>query len=88
MAPDDEINESETDRKNDQWFKDNYIDLMQEHARDWIAVMDQKIIAVSSNETDLELEANKVAGDNEYSIYFVSPTSPITDVCYPHREES
>jgi hypothetical protein len=83
---DDEIHESETDQKNDQWFKDNYIDLLQDHPREWIAVIDQKIIAVASNETDLEVLANKIAGDKEYSVYFIAQTAQVTDINYAQKE--
>jgi hypothetical protein len=31
---DEEEYESEEDKKNDEWFKDNYIDLMEEHPRE------------------------------------------------------
>jgi hypothetical protein len=84
--PADEIHESEGDQKNDEWFKDNYIDLLQDHPREWIAVIDQKIIATASNETDLEVAANKVAGDKEYSVYFIAQTGQVTDVEYAPQE--
>ena len=85
MPEDQEINESETDLKNDEWFKDNYLDLIQEHPREWIAVMDQKIIAVSSTESEVDLLAREIAGDREYSIYFLAQTALETDVGYQHK---
>ncbi|MGD0817629.1 MAG: DUF5678 domain-containing protein [Methanomassiliicoccales archaeon] len=85
MSNDDEISESENDLKNDEWFKDNYINLMQEHPREWIAVMDQKIIAISSTELEVEILANKIAGDNEYSLYFVAPTAMVSDAGYAKK---
>lgn len=83
---DDEIHESESDKKNDEWFKDNYIDLLQDHPREWIAVIDQKIVAIASNETDIEVMANKIAGDKEYSVYFIAQTAQVTDVEYATKE--
>lgn len=70
---------------NDQWFKENYIDLMQDHARDWIAVMDRKIIAISSTEMEAQIKGKKIAGGKEFSVYFVSPTGSATDSDYSHR---
>jgi hypothetical protein len=82
MPEDQEVHESDDDIKNDEWFKENYINLMQEHARDWIAVMDQKIIAISSTEGDVQEKAEKIAGDKEFSVYFVAPTASVTDADY------
>ena len=87
MSDEDEMNESENDLKNDEWFKANYIDLMQGHARDWIAVMDQKIIAVASTQSEVEIKANQIAGENEYSVYFVAPTAVVTDAGYSGNQE-
>jgi hypothetical protein len=87
MAYEEDIEESETDLSNDEWFKENYIDLMQEHARDWIAVMGQKIIAVASTESEVEILANEIAGEAEYSVYFVAPTAMVTDSGYSKKQE-
>ncbi len=85
MSDEEEIQESEDDLRNDEWFKENYIDLMQEHARDWIAVMGRKIIAISSTEAEVELQARKIAGDREFSVYFVAPTASVTDTSYNQK---
>ena len=87
MPDEDEMNESENDMKNDEWFKANYIDLMQEHARDWIAVLDQRVIAIASTQSEVEILANEIAGENEYSVYFVAPTAIATDAGYAQRQE-
>jgi hypothetical protein len=87
MPDEDEMNESENDIKNDEWFKANYIDLMQEHARDWIAVMDQVVIAIASTQSEVEILANKIAGENEYSVYFIAPTAMVTDAGYAQKQE-
>jgi hypothetical protein len=85
VSEDQEHSENETDLKNDEWFKDKYIDLMQEHPREWIAVMDQRIIAVSSNEIEVNILAKKVAGDKEYSLYFIAPTAMVTDASFSQK---
>jgi hypothetical protein len=77
--------ESEEDMKNDEWFKDNYIDLMEEHPREWIAVMDQRIIATGSTRIEVEDKAKAIAGERDYSVYFVNPTATITDTGYSQR---
>jgi Family of unknown function (DUF5678) len=87
MPDEDEMNESENDIKNDEWFKANYIDLMQEHARDWIAVMDQVVIAIASTQSEVEILANKIAGEKEYSVYFIAPTAMVTDAGYAQKQE-
>ena len=85
MTDNQETNESEADLKNDEWFKDNYLDLIREHPREWIAVMEQKIIAISSTEMEVEILANEVAGEKEYSVYFVAPTASATDSDYSQQ---
>jgi hypothetical protein len=85
MNDNQEMIESEEDLKNDEWFKDNYLDLIQEHPREWIAVMDQKIIAISSTEMEVEILANEIAGQKEYSTYFVAPTATVTDIGYSNQ---
>ncbi len=82
---DEEVHESMKDMRNDMWFKENYIDLMQKHPREWIAVLDQKVIANGSSKTDVEVRADEIAGDEEYSLYFVLPTATVTDAGYSHR---
>jgi hypothetical protein len=82
---DDEMKESETDLKNDEWFKENYLDLIVKHPREWIAVMDQQIIATSSNEIEVENKAKEIAGSKEFSKYFVAPTATFTDTNYSDR---
>lgn len=85
MTDDQEMTESAEDLKNDEWFKENYLDLIQEHPREWIAVMDRKIIAIGSTEVEAENLANEVAGEKEYSIYFVAPTATVTDSGYSNQ---
>ena len=85
LFDDEEEYESEEDVKNDEWFKDNYIDLIDEHPRQWIAVMDQAIIAVGATRIEVEDKAKAIAGEREYSVYFVNPTATVTDTGYAQR---
>jgi hypothetical protein len=85
MANEEEEYESEEDRKNDEWFKDNFFDLVEEHPREWIAVMGQRIIATGASRIEAEDNAREQAGEEEFSIYFVPPTATFTDVGYAPR---
>jgi hypothetical protein len=69
-----EVVEDEEDIKNDQWFKENYVELVGLHPKEWIAVIDQKIIATGTTMADLDENAMKVAGERKFSIYFVPGT--------------
>ena len=80
-----EEGESEDDLKNDEWFKKNYLNSMQEHPREWIAVMDRKTIATSSTRIEVEEKAKKIAGGQGISVYFVAPTGTFTDTGYSER---
>lgn len=85
MSENEEKHESEDDKRNDEWFKENYIDLMQEHARDWITVMERKIVAISSTEMEAQLKGKKIAAGKEFSVYFVAPTASATDSDYSQQ---
>ncbi len=77
--------ESEEDKRNDEWFKTNYIELMEKHPRDWIAVIDQKIVATGATRIEVEDRATAIAGERDYSVYFVNPTATVTDTGYAPR---
>ena len=85
MFDEEEEYESEEDKKNDQWFKDNYVDLIEGHPREWIAVMDQVIIASGATRIEIEDKAKAIAGERDYSVYYVNPTATITDSGYAPR---
>jgi hypothetical protein len=82
---DEEEYESEEDKKNDEWLKENFFDLIEEHPRDWIAVMDQKIIAVGTTRIEAEDRGAEIAGDHDFSVYFIPPTATFTDTGYTSR---
>lgn len=70
----DERVEDELDLSNDEWFERNYMDLVQQYPRLWIAVMDQQVICDGATKKEAETKAQSIAGDREYSVYFIEPT--------------
>jgi len=69
-----DIEESEEDLRNDEWFEENYIGLMVEHPKEWIAVIDREIIATGATRGEPEENAEEAARGRDYSIYFVPGT--------------
>lgn len=89
MTDKEEGSESDDDKRNDQWLKDHFVDLIQMYPREWIAVLDRNVIAKSSTKTEVEEMADKIANGREYSIYFIPPTETGTDAgYYSHGEEN
>lgn len=85
-ADDDEEYEDDEDLKNDQWFKDNYLDLIEDHPREWIAVSDQRLVCTGATRIEVDDRARELLGEEkEYSVYFVLPVDTITDVSYARR---
>ena len=84
-ADDDEEYENAEDLQNDQWFKDNYLDLIEDHPREWIAVSGQRLICTGATRIEVEDRAQEILGDKEYSVYYVTPVDTITDVSYARR---
>ncbi|NYT11385.1 MAG: hypothetical protein GKC03_02400 [Methanomassiliicoccales archaeon] len=70
----DDVVESEEDLRNDEWFKENLLVLMEEHSKEWIAVIDCEIIATGTTLAEVEENALEVSGDREFSVYFVPAT--------------
>ena len=70
----DEPVEDESDVRNDEWFKQNYLYLIQDFPNLWIAVMDQKVIAKGNNRYQVRADAKAVAGDRPFSLYFIEPS--------------
>lgn len=66
--------ESPEDVKNDQWLKDNYIDLIADYPNQWIAVLDQKVVATGNQKRLVEKQARELAGGKEFSLYFIEPS--------------
>ncbi|OPY34244.1 MAG: hypothetical protein A4E32_00516 [Methanomassiliicoccales archaeon PtaU1.Bin124] len=82
---DEEITEDEADLQNDRWLQDNFLDLMQNYPREWIAVLNGIIIARAGTKAGVQNIADEVANGEEYSIYFIPPTGTFTDVQYERR---
>jgi hypothetical protein len=85
MKDEEEEFESDEDRKNDEWLKDNFFDLIDKYPREWIAVLEQKVIAKGSTRTEVEKMAEEIIGDRECSVYFIPPTGTFMDVGYCSR---
>ncbi len=85
MAPEDDEEEFENDEdlKNDDWFKDNYLDLIEDHPREWIAVSDQRLVCTAASRIEVDDRARELLGnEKDFSVYYVAPVDTITDVGY------
>jgi len=69
-----EREEDELDLSNDAWLEMNYMYLVQQYPRLWIAVMDQQVLCDGGTKSEAEAKAKKIAGDREFSLYFIEPT--------------
>ncbi|OGS42032.1 MAG: hypothetical protein A3K67_07785 [Euryarchaeota archaeon RBG_16_62_10] len=69
-----EIVEDDADIRNDEWFKANYVELIQQYPNRWIAVLDQKVVHSGNRRRLVERRAREMAGDRELSFYFVPPS--------------
>ena len=74
MMNDEEPTESDEDKKNDQWLKENYIDLIQDYPNHWIAVADRHVICKGISKRAVEAEARRLAPDRTFSFYFIEPS--------------
>ncbi len=70
-----EIKEDDIDLSNDEWLEDNYVELVQKYPRLWVAVMDQQVICDGATKSSVEAKAKKIAGDREFSVYFIEPSA-------------
>ncbi|MDD1768372.1 MAG: DUF5678 domain-containing protein [Methanomassiliicoccales archaeon] len=80
-----EPNESDEDMKNDMWLKDAFLRLVEQYPRNWIAVIDRKVVAAGATRSEVEEKAIELGQGKEYSIYFIPPTGTFTDVMYARR---
>ena len=74
MPDDEETVEDSEDIKNDEWLKQNYLDLVQDYPNRWIAVLDQKVLCSGNRRGSVELEAKEIAGNRAFSLYFIEPS--------------
>ncbi len=70
-----EQGEDDLDIRNDLWVKENYIGLCDEFPNQWIAVMDQDVIASGITKRRVEAKAEEVAKGRRFSLYFMEPTA-------------
>jgi hypothetical protein len=61
-------------RSNDDWFRDNLLDLVENYPNQWIAVLKGSVIASSSSRRRAQAEAKRIAGREEFSLYFIQPS--------------
>ena len=71
---DEEPAESDEDKKNDEWLKENYIDLIQDYPNHWIAVADRHVICKGISKRAVEAEARRLAPERTFSFYFIEPS--------------
>ncbi len=74
MGEDEHI-EDDADIRNDLWLKENYIGLCDEFPNQWIAVMDQDVVASGITKRQVEAKARDIAKDRRYSVYFIEPSA-------------
>lgn len=67
--------EDDADIRNDIWLKENYVGLVQEFPNQWIAVMDQDVIASGIARRQVEAKAREVAKERTFSVYFIEPSA-------------
>jgi len=67
--------EDDVDIRNDLWVRENYVGLCDEFPNQWIAVMDQDVIASGISKRQAEKKALEIAKDRRFSLYFMEPTA-------------
>ena len=67
--------EDDMDIRNDLWVKENYVGLCDEYPNQWIAVLDQDVIASGITKRQVEAKAEKLATGRPYSLYFMEPSA-------------
>jgi hypothetical protein len=77
--------ESDEDKKNDEWLKTTFFDLMQTYPREWIAVQGQRVIAKASTMNEVKKMAEELVSDKEFSVYFIPPTGVFSDVGFASK---
>lgn len=61
-------------QNNDEWFEQNFLDLVERYPRQWIAVVDRQVVARAATKGGAKAEGKRLAGGKEVSLYFVEPT--------------
>ncbi len=66
--------EGNAPQTNDEWFRDNVLDLVEKYPNQWIAVMDGKVICTSASRRRANAEAKRIAAGGNFSLYFIEPS--------------
>jgi hypothetical protein len=67
--------EDDADIRNDLWLKENYVGLCDEFPNQWIAVMDQDVVASGTGKRQVEKKAEQIANGRRFSLYFMEPSA-------------
>jgi hypothetical protein len=70
-----EPSEDDADIRNDLWVKENYIGLCDEFPNQWIAVMDQDVVASGISKRGVQAKAEELAKGRRFSLYFMEPSA-------------
>lgn len=57
----------------DEWYREHQEGLARVYPAKWIAVMNEWIICTGDSKEVVEKRAKEIAGEREYSLYFVEP---------------
>jgi len=71
---DEKIAGNDSDASNDVWLEQNWMDLIQDYPRQWIAVMEQKVICSAPTKSGANSAAKEIAKGKPFSLYFIEPT--------------
>lgn len=74
MGKDEEPIEDDADIRNDLWFKENYLELIEEYPNQWIAVLDQRVVCSAISKGIAAEKAREMFGDRKFSFYFIEPS--------------
>lgn len=70
-----EPTEEDFDKKNDEWFKAHYLELIQDHPNSWIAVSNEKVVATAGTRAGVESAAKNAGCHERCSFYFIDPAN-------------
>ncbi|MCU0852024.1 MAG: DUF5678 domain-containing protein [Thermoplasmata archaeon] len=74
MGKDGEPLEDDSDIRNDLWFKENYLELIEDYPNQWIAVLDQRVVCSGISKGVAAEKAKEMLGDKKFSFYFIEPS--------------
>jgi hypothetical protein len=74
MGKDEEPLEDDSDIRNDLWFKENYLELIEDYPNQWIAVLDQRVVCSGMSKGAVSDKAREMHGDKKFSFYFIEPS--------------